>query len=46
MDEATWESCSAFLLPHGRLNSVVVEYLSWNNLSEMLRLVELLADKA
>ena len=46
MDEATWESCSAFLLPDGRLNSVVVEYLSQNNLGEPPRLAELLAEKA
>ena len=24
VDEATWDACSAFLLPDGRLNSVVV----------------------
>ena len=46
VDEATWESCSAFLLLDGRLNSVVVEYLSQNSLGELLRLAELLADKA
>ena len=45
-DEATWDACSAFLLPDGRLNSVVVEYLSQNNLGELLRLAELLAEKA
>ena len=44
MDEAMWESCSAFLLPDGRLNLVVVEYLSQNSLGELL--VELLAEKA
>ena len=46
MDEATWESGSAFLLPNGRFNSVVVEYLSQNNLGELLRLAKLLAQKA
>ena len=46
MDEATWESCLAFLLPDGRLNFVVVEYLSQNNLGELLRLAELLVEKA
>ena len=46
MDEAIWESCSAFFLPDGRLNSVVVEYLSQNNLGELLRLAELFAEKA
>ena len=40
------ESCSAFLLSHERLNSVVVEYLSQNNLDELLTLAELLAEKA
>ena len=46
MDEVAWESCSAFLLPDGCLNSVVVDYLSQNNLGELLRLAELLAEKA
>ena len=46
MDEATWDACSAFLLPDGRLNCVVVEYLSQNNLGKLLRLAELLAEKA
>ena len=46
MGEATWEYCSAFLLPNGRLNSVVVEYLSENNLGELPRLAELHAGKA
>ena len=38
VDEATWESCSALLLPDGRLNFIVVEYLSQSNLGELLRL--------
>ena len=46
MDEATWEPCSAFLLHDVRLNSVPVEYLSQNNLGELLRLAELFAEKA
>ena len=46
MDEATSDACSAFLLRNGRLNSVVVEYLSQNNLGELPRLAELLAEKA
>ena len=46
VDEATRESCLAFLLPDGRLNSVVVEYLFQDNLGELLRLAELLAEKA
>ena len=33
VDQAIWESCSSFLLPNGRLNSVVVEYvLVWRYL--------------
>ena len=36
----------AFLLPHGRLNFVVVEYLSQSNLGDLLRRAELLAEKA
>ena len=46
VDGATWESCSAFLLPDGRLNFVVVEYLSHNNLGQLPRLAELLAREA
>ena len=43
--EATWEPFSAFVLPEGRPNSVLVDYLSQNNLSELLRLAETLASK-
>ena len=43
--EATWEPFSAFLLPEERLNSVLVDYLSQNNLGELLRLAETLASK-
>ena len=43
--EATWEPLSAFVLPEGRLNSVLVDYLSQNNLGELLRLAETLASK-
>ena len=43
--EATWEPFSAFVLPEGRLNSVLVAYLSQNNLGELLRLAETLASK-
>ena len=43
--EATWEPFSAFVLPEGRLNSVLVDYLSQNNLGELLRLAETLASK-
>ena len=43
MAEATWEPFSAFVLPEGRLNSVLVDYLSHNNLGELLKLAETLA---
>ena len=45
MEEATLEPLSAFVLPEGRLNSVLVDYLSQNNLGELLRLAETLASK-
>ena len=45
VEEATWEPFSAFVLPEGRLNSVLVDYLSQNNLGELLRLAETLASK-
>ena len=45
VEEATWEPFSAFVLPEGRLNSVPVEYLSLNNLGELLRLAETLASR-
>ena len=45
-DEATMDACSAFLLPDGRLNFVVVQCLFHNNLGELLRLAEFLAKKA
>ena len=44
--EAIWEPFSAFALPEGRLNSVLVDYLSQNNLGELLRLAETLASKS
>ena len=43
--QATWEPFCAFFLPEGRLNSVLVDYLSQNNLGELLRLTETLASK-
>ena len=43
--EATWEPFSAFVLPEGRLNSVLGDYLSQNNLGELLRLAETFASK-
>ena len=39
VEETTWEP---FVLPEGSLNSVLVDYLSQNNLRELLRLVEML----
>ena len=42
MEEATWEPLSAFVLPEGRLNSVLVDSLSRNNLGELVRLAETL----
>ena len=43
VEEVTWEPFSAFALPERRLNSVLVDYLSGNNLGESLRLAETLA---
>ena len=43
--DATWEPFSAFALSEGRLKSVLVDYLSQNNLRELLRLAESLASK-
>ena len=45
VEEATWEPFSAFVLSEGRLNSVLVDYLTQNNLGELLRLAETLASK-
>ena len=45
VEEAPWEPFSAFVLPEGRLNSVLVDYLSQNKLGELLRLAEMLASK-
>ena len=45
VEEATWEPFSAFVLPEGGLNSVLVDYLSQNNFGELLRLAETLASK-
>ena len=45
VEEATWEPFSAFVLAEGRLNSVLVDYLSQNNLGELLRLAETLASQ-
>ena len=43
VEEATWESLSAFVFSEGRPNSVLVDYLLQNNLGELLRLAETLA---
>ena len=43
--EAPWVPFSAFVLSEGRLNSVLVNYLSQNNLAELLRLPETLASQ-
>ena len=40
VEEATWVPFSTFVLPEGRLNSFLVDYLSGNNLGELLRLAE------
>ena len=45
VEEATWEPSSAFVLPEGSLNSVLVDYLSQDNLGELLRLAETLASQ-
>ena len=45
VEEATWEPFSAFVLPEGPRNSVLVDYLSQNNLGELLRLAETLASQ-
>ena len=45
VEEATWEPFSAFVLPEGRLNSVLVDCLPKNNLGELLRLAETLASQ-
>ena len=45
VEEAAWEPFPAFVLPEGRLNSVLVDYLSQNYLGELLRLAETLASK-
>ena len=45
VEEATWEPFSAFVLPEGRPNSVLVDYLSQNNQGELLRLAEMLASQ-
>ena len=45
VEEAIWEPISAFVLPEGCLNSVLVDYLSQNNLGELLRLAEMPASQ-
>ena len=45
VEEATSEPFSAFVLPEGGLNSVLVDYLSQSILGELLRLAETLASQ-
>ena len=45
IEEATWEPFSAFVPPEGRLNSVLVDYLSQNKPRDLLRLAETLASQ-
>ena len=45
VQEATGEPFPAFVLPARRLNSVVVDYMSQNNLGELLRLAQTLASQ-
>ena len=45
LEEATWEPFCAFVLPEGRLNSVLVDYVSQNNLGDLPRLAETLASQ-
>ena len=45
MEEATWEPFSAFVVPEGRLNSVMVHYVSQNHLGERLKLAETLVSQ-
>ena len=45
VEEPTLEPFPAFLLPEGRLNSVLVDYLSQKHLGELLRLAETLASQ-
>ena len=45
IEEATRDPFSAFVLPDGRLNSVLIDYVSQNNLGELLRVAETLASQ-
>ena len=45
VEEATWQPLSAFLLLEGHSNSVLIDYLSPNNLGELLSLAETLASQ-
>ena len=45
VEEATWEPFAAFVLPEGRLVSVLVDYVFQKNLGELLRLAEMLASQ-
>ena len=45
VEEATPEPFFAFVLPEGRLNSVLVDYLSQNDLGQLLRIAETFASE-
>ena len=45
MEEATRKPFSAFVLPQGHVNCILVDCLSQNNLGELLRLAETLASQ-
>ena len=45
VEEATWEPISAILLPEIPLSSVLVDYLSENNLGELMRFAETLTSQ-
>ena len=44
-EKATWEPFPALVLPQGRLYSVLVDYVSQNNVAELLRLAETLSSQ-
>ena len=45
VEEATWEPFSSLVLPERRLNSVLLDYVSQNNLGELLKLAETLSSQ-
>ena len=44
-EEATWELFCALVLPEGRRIPFLVDYLSQNNLGQLLRLAEIFASQ-